>query len=121
MQYGGAHSIVTHRPGSYSVDAIGESSEWMVITPSNGRCGSGRTIFASTCASTLHTSGSKRDTGHFSRVACKGTLPCFAQGTFDVAELGAKGKRVRARLEEFAPVEAEGLVEGREEEVFLWD
>lgn len=43
----------TYRPGSYSVDAIGESSQWMVIMPSNGRCGSGRTIFASTCASTL--------------------------------------------------------------------
>ena len=57
----------------------------------------------------------------FREVACKGTLPCFAQGTFDVAELGAKGKGVRARLEEFASVEAEGLVEGREEEVFLWD
>jgi hypothetical protein len=38
-----------------------------------------------------------------------------------VAELGAKGKRVRARLEEFAPVEAERLVEGGEEKVFLWD
>ena len=44
----------TYRPGSYSVDAIGESSQWTVIKPSNGRCGSGRTIFASTCASTLH-------------------------------------------------------------------
>jgi hypothetical protein len=48
--------IATHRPGSYSVDAIGESSQWIVIIPSNGLCGSGRTIFASTCASTLHTS-----------------------------------------------------------------
>jgi hypothetical protein len=38
-----------------------------------------------------------------------------------MAELRAKGKRVRARLEEFAPVEAEGLVECGEEEVFLWD
>lgn len=43
----------TYRPGSYSVDAMGESSQWMVIMPSNGRCVSGRTIFASTCASTL--------------------------------------------------------------------
>ena len=42
-----------YRPGSYSVDAIGESSQCMLIVPSNGRCGSGRTIFASTCASTL--------------------------------------------------------------------
>ena len=44
----------TYRPGSYSVDAIGESSQWMVTKPSNERCCSGRTIFASTCASTLH-------------------------------------------------------------------
>jgi hypothetical protein len=43
----------TYRPGSYSVEAIGESSQWIVIKPSNGRWDSGRTIFASTCASTL--------------------------------------------------------------------
>ena len=39
-----------YRPGSY-VDAIGESSQCMLIVPSNGR-GSARTIFASTCVST---------------------------------------------------------------------
>jgi hypothetical protein len=43
----------THRPASYSAPAIGESSQWMLMSPSNGRWGSGRTILASTCASTL--------------------------------------------------------------------
>ena len=65
--------------------------------------------------------GGKRDTSRFSgEPRARGTLPCFAQGTLDVAELGAKGKRVRARLEEFAAVEAEGLVESGEEKVFPW-
>lgn len=38
----------TYRPGSYSLDAIGEISECIVIRPSNGRSGGGLTIFAST-------------------------------------------------------------------------
>lgn len=38
-----------------------------------------------------------------------------------MTELGAKGERVRSRLEEFASVEAEGLIESREEEIFLGD
>jgi len=56
-----------YRPGSYSVDAIGESSQCMLIVPSNGRCGSGRTIFASTCASTLqYAYANKRGRRHVS-------------------------------------------------------
>ena len=49
----------------------------MLIKPSNGRCGSGRTIFASTCASTLHTSGSStvRDTAELGRVVRYRVLP----------------------------------------------
>ena len=43
----------TYRPCSYSLEAMGDISEWMVICPSNGRSGDGLTIFASTCASTL--------------------------------------------------------------------
>jgi hypothetical protein len=38
-----------------------------------------------------------------------------------MAEFGTKGERVRPRLEEVAAIETEGLVEGSEEEVFLWD
>ena len=38
-----------------------------------------------------------------------------------MAELGAEGERVWPRLEEVAAVETEALVEGGEEEVFLWD
>jgi hypothetical protein len=43
----------THRPTSYSVEAIGLNSEWIVRMPSYGLSGAGFTIFASTCASTL--------------------------------------------------------------------
>lgn len=45
--------IHTYRPGSYSLEAMGEISEWIVMTPSNGRSGVGFTIFASTLAKTL--------------------------------------------------------------------
>lgn len=41
-------STHTYRPDSYSLDAIGEISEWIVIVPSNGLSGAGFTIFAST-------------------------------------------------------------------------
>ena len=44
---------VDARPISYSVDAMGDSSECMVMMPSNGLSGGGLTIFASTCATTL--------------------------------------------------------------------
>jgi hypothetical protein len=43
----------TYRPTSYSLDAMGEISEWIVIVPSNGRSGVGLTIFAETYARTL--------------------------------------------------------------------
>lgn len=43
----------TYRPGSYSLDAMGEISEWIVTAPSNGRSGVGRTILPSTTARTL--------------------------------------------------------------------
>lgn len=43
----------TYRPDSYSLDAMGEISEWIVMRPSSGRSGWGFTIFASTCARTL--------------------------------------------------------------------
>jgi len=41
-----------YRPGSYSVDAIGESSQCMLIVPSNSCCSSGRTIFAENATNT---------------------------------------------------------------------
>jgi hypothetical protein len=44
----------SHRPpGSYSVPAMGEISEWILSMPSNDLSGGGLTILASTCASTL--------------------------------------------------------------------
>jgi hypothetical protein len=43
----------TYRPISYSLDAMGDISEWIVIMPSKGRSGGGFTILASTCAMTL--------------------------------------------------------------------
>ena len=61
----------TYRPGSYSIDAIGESSQWIVIKPSNGRWGSGRTIFASTWASTLQNMRSNDKCLGDKEVACE--------------------------------------------------
>lgn len=43
----------TYRPVSYSVDAMGEISEFMEMRPSKGRAASGFTIFASTYAIAL--------------------------------------------------------------------
>ena len=43
-----------YQPGSYLVNTIGESLHCMLIMPSNGCCGSGHTIFASTCVSMLY-------------------------------------------------------------------
>lgn len=51
----------TYRPASYSLDAMGEISEWMVIMPSKGRSGSGFTILASTCARALRRYASLSD------------------------------------------------------------
>ena len=48
-----AKNTRTYRPGSYSFEAIGESSEWIEMIPSSGRSGGGFTILPSTCASTL--------------------------------------------------------------------
>jgi hypothetical protein len=45
--------IRTYRPGSYSLDAMGDISECIVRVPSNGRSGGGFTILASTWAITL--------------------------------------------------------------------
>jgi hypothetical protein len=45
--------VHTYRPGSYSMDAIGDISECIVREPSNGRSGGGFTILASTSAITL--------------------------------------------------------------------
>ena len=55
----------TYRPDSYSLEAMGDNSEWMLMIPSSGRSGGGFTIFASTWAitlqaKTLSTSGSTR-------------------------------------------------------------
>jgi hypothetical protein len=123
----------THRPGSYSIDAIGESSQWIVIKPSNGRWGSGRTIFASTCASTLHNnmrSNNSKCSGrkevrvggaHDSRFQSRTRVPCFAQRTFYVAELGAERDRMRSCFEGLTSVETEFLVECGKEEIFFWD
>jgi hypothetical protein len=49
------------RPDSYSLDTIGEISQWVVMRNSKGRCGSRRTIiYMSTLASTLLCGDSKR-------------------------------------------------------------
>jgi len=45
--------VHTYRPVSYSLDAMGDISEWIVMIPSYGLSGEGLTIFASTCAITL--------------------------------------------------------------------
>jgi hypothetical protein len=48
-------------------------------------------------------------------------VPCFAQRTFYMAELGAERERMRSCFEELASVETAVLVECCEEEVFFWD
>jgi hypothetical protein len=48
-------------------------------------------------------------------------VPCFAQRTFHMAELGAERERMRSCLEELASVETEVLVESGEEEILFWD
>jgi hypothetical protein len=49
------------------------------------------------------------------------TVPCFAQRTFNMAELGAERDGMRSCLEGFASVKTEVLVESSKEEVFFWD
>lgn len=43
----------TYRPGSYSLEAIGDISECIEMMPSSGLSGVGLTILPSTCARTL--------------------------------------------------------------------
>lgn len=62
-------AIRTYRPASYSLDAIGETSECMLMMPSYGRSGGGRTSRLSMCAMTLLASREMRETRRTSTTA----------------------------------------------------
>ena len=104
----------TYRPISYSLEAMGESSECIERMPSKGRSGVGLTIVASMLASTL-----RRMYKLDAERQVQQCVPRFAHRAFDAAKLCAKRERRTTHFEWQTSIEPERLLERFKKKLFL--